>query len=137
MRFGLNALSGAGLALQGATGAFGLWLSAARAFLVRIAPRIQIQIADLALALRLGVYGSDVGKPALGRALGIGADARNRTPDPLLTRQLLFQLSYEGKLVDRLGIEPNRSGLQGLSALQRAAHENLARHAGIEPATYS
>jgi len=39
-----------------------------------------------------------------------GAATRNRTPDLLLTRQLLYQLSYDG-LAPRAGIEPASHGL--------------------------
>ena len=40
-----------------------------------------------------------------------GAGNRNRTRDLLLTRQLLYLLSYTGKLVARIGIEPILTGL--------------------------
>lgn len=43
--------------------------------------------------------------------LNSGAGNRNRTRDLLLTRQLLYLLSYTGKLVARIGIEPILTGL--------------------------
>lgn len=54
--------------------------------------------------------------------LGTGADARTRTPDPLLTKQPLYQLSYEGKLESkappqRLGWTWRKSGFCICSAI--------------------
>ena len=43
--------------------------------------------------------------------LNSGAGNRNRTRDLLLTRQLLYLLSYTGKLEARIGIEPILTGL--------------------------
>ena len=41
-----------------------------------------------------------------------GALGEDRTPDPQFTKLLLYQLSYK-RLVDRTGIEPATSCVQG------------------------
>ncbi len=42
----------------------------------------------------------------------IGADEENRTPDTMLFRHVLYQLSYIRILVYRVGIEPTTYGLR-------------------------
>jgi hypothetical protein len=49
---------------------------------------------------------------------GGGGDEETRTPDPLLAKEMLYQLSYvpqapEGRVVGVSGLEPETSALSG------------------------
>ena len=50
-------------------------------------------------------------------ALGDGGDEETRTPDPLLAKEMLYQLSYvpfaPGVMVGASGLEPETSALSG------------------------
>jgi len=47
--------------------------------------------------------------PSCSRIYLYGAPTTNRTPDILITKQVLYQLSYKGKLAPRRGLEPRTS----------------------------
>ena len=46
-------------------------------------------------------------------SINIGAGGGNRTPNLLITNQLLYRLSYRGKLAIRMGFEPTTSSVTG------------------------
>lgn len=59
----------------------------------------------------------------------IGAGSRFRTHDILVTKEALYQLSYTGEMVERVGIEPTGSNLARITRLPRARpnYENGGR----------
>ena len=62
--------------------------------------------------------GDLLGCPGRAAAGGGGGDEETRTPDPLLAKEMLYQLSYvpqapEGRVVGVSGLEPETSALSG------------------------
>jgi hypothetical protein len=62
-------------------------------------------------------FGDGTRSVRLAMALGGGGDEETRTPDPLLAKEMLYQLSYVpapgGEVVGDSGLEPETSALSG------------------------
>ncbi len=73
--------------------------------------------------------------PLYSNSLVLCPPSRTRTYDPLLKRQVLYQLSY-GRVVPRVGLEPTRTCVPKILSLVRLpiSPPRLEAWAGIEPA---